>query len=398
MVIVAIGYSVLMSGSMMVFGRPLIARISEKNSAEAKLRQELGHVRENAESFAMIGGQGDDILVVHVSFNVVLKAWRGVITQLARTTLLINTNGVIAPVVPLLLVGPNYLNGTITLGALIQTAAAFVQVQVALNWLVDNYARIAEWLASAGRVVGLWTALAALDAIAGDADTRIQIAESEDTSIHIDALSIAQHNGRLEVTEADAQIRGGERVLVSGASVGGESTLIRAFAGLWPWGSGRVLMPPRAGVAFMPRRASLPRGTLREILEHPGSEQPHDEAQLTAALTRCGLRRLTKRLDDTVRWDQVLSAGEQQRLAFARLLLHPPDIVLIDDATAVLDADGQDQMMGLFREELVACTVITVGQRPELAEYHDRTLSLTHRDGGAHSAAKPAQLATSRRD
>ena len=112
MVIVAIGYSVLMSGSMMVFGRPLIARISEKNSAEAKLRQELGHVRENAESFAMIGGQGDDILVVHVSFNVVLKAWRGVITQLARTTLLINTNGVIAPVVPLLLVGPNYLNGT----------------------------------------------------------------------------------------------------------------------------------------------------------------------------------------------------------------------------------------------------------------------------------------------
>ena len=389
MVLVAILYSVAMSGSMMLFGQPLIARIGQKNSAEARLRHDLSRVRENAESIAMIGGEGDEILVVRAGFDIVVIAWRKVITQLARTTVLSNTNAVVAPVVPLLLAGPNYLNGTITLGALIQTAAAFVQVQVALNWLVDNYARIAEWLASVGRVIGLWTALAALDSTAEEDQTRIAIAESDDDTIHIHGLSVARHDGRVVIEEADTSIRAGERVLLTGESGSGKSTLIRAVAGLWPWGSGRVLLPAGARIAFLPQRAYLPPGSLRQVLEYPASDRDHDDAVLIAALTRCGLKRLAKRLDDTEPWDRFLSGGEQQRLAFARLLVQRPTIVMIDDATAALDADTQDEMMGLFREELAGCTVITVGQRPELADYHDRTLTLARRDSGARlSAAK----------
>lgn len=388
MVLAAIGYSVLMSGSMMMFGRPLIAHIDSKNSAEAKLRQDLGRVRENAESIAMIRAEDDEILGLRSGYELVMAAWRGVIAQLARMTLLINTNGVIAPVVPLLLASPNYLNGTITLGELMQTAAAFVQVQVALNWLVDNYARIAEWLASVGRVVGLWTALSELDATAGDGQTRIQIAESEDNSIRIENLSVAQHNGSVVIDEADTHIREGEKILLTGASGTGKSTLIRAVAGLWPWGSGRVLLPAGARIAFLPQRAYLPPGTLRQVIEYPTSESTHDDAQLTAALARCGLKRLAPRLDDAERWDRLLAGGEQQRLAFARLLVQRPDIVLMDEATAALDADSQDQMMGLFRDELSGCTVITVGQRPELAEYHDRTLTLTRRHRGVQMSAE----------
>lgn len=174
MVLVAVGYAVVMSGIMMLLGRPLVACIGVKNATEAGLRQNFARVRENAESIATNGAETEEILTLRLGFGRVVSASRGVIDQLSRLTALITTNSVIAPIVPLLLVGPNYLNGSITLGALIQTAAAFVQVQAALNWLLDNYARIAEWLASARRVVGLWTAFDALDTAAVRATGRQQ--------------------------------------------------------------------------------------------------------------------------------------------------------------------------------------------------------------------------------
>jgi putative ATP-binding cassette transporter len=389
MVIAAIAYSIVMTGSMMLFGRPLIARIDVKNSAEAKLRQDLGRVRENAETIAMIRGEGDETLSLQAGFAAVTMAWRKVISQLARMTVMINTNTVVAPVVPLLLAAPNYLNGTITLGGLMQTAAAFVQVQVALNWLVDNYAGIAEWLASVGRVVGLWTALGDLDATAAG-QTRIEIGESTDRTITIQGLTVAQHDGLVVIDEADTVISLGERVLLAGASGTGKSTLIRAIAGLWPWGSGRVLLPEAARIAFLPQNAYLPPGTLRQVIEYPASVEPHEDKEIIAALNRCGLKRLGSRLDDNERWDRVLSGGEQQRLAFARLLVQRPDIILMDGATAALDATSQEQMMNLLREELSGCTVITVGQGPELEEYHDRTLTLTRRETGVQmSGGKP---------
>ncbi len=167
MVFAAIAYSVVMSGSMLLFGRPLIARIEAKNSAEARLRTEMAHVRENAESIALIGGEADETRGLRLTLQALVDAWMRQISQLARMTWLMGSNWAVAPVFPLLLEAPNYLAGDLTLGALMQTAAAFVQVQVALNWLFDNYPRIAEWLASAGRVTGLWAAFSQLDASVG---------------------------------------------------------------------------------------------------------------------------------------------------------------------------------------------------------------------------------------
>ena len=377
MVFAAIFYSGLMSGSMLLFGRPLIRRIEAKNAAEARLRSEMGRVRENAESIALIGGEADETRGLRLTLDSLVEAWNRQIGQLARMTWLMGSNWAVAPVFPLLLEAPNYLAGTMTLGSLMQTAAAFVQVQVALNWLFDNYPRIAEWLASARRVTGLWAAFGKLDASVGTgAGDRIMISESPDRTLKLVGLSVAQYNGRVMIDEADTSVAPGDRVLLTGESGTGKSTLIRAIAGLWPWGSGQVLLPAGARVAFMPQRAYIPNGTMRQVLLYPLGSGETPDATLVAALERCGLGHLAHRLDEEDRWDKQLSGGEQQRIGFARLLIQRPGVVIMDEATAALDVGSQASMMELFRNELKEATVISVGHRPELEEYHTRKLTL----------------------
>jgi putative ATP-binding cassette transporter len=377
MVYAAIVYSIIMSASMMLFGKALIAKIEDRNRTEAQLRYEMGRVRENAESIAMIGGADDEVKGIESTMQLVGTAWTQVVARQAWLTWLMGGNGVMAPVLPLLLAAPNYLSGEITLGALTQSAAAFVQVQVALNWLVDNYARIAEWLASAGRVTGLWTAFADLDASVGTEESeRITIEESVDSDIHLDGLSVAQHDGRTMIDEADTVIGAGQKVLLMGESGTGKSTLIRAIAGLWPWGSGSVRLPAGVKVAFLPQRPYMPLGTLRQVLSYPDDGTTSTDESLRNALSRCGLKRLIPRMDAEEKWDKVLSGGEQQRIGFARLLVMRPDIVIMDEATSALDAASQDTMMELFGEELGHVTLISVGHRAELEDYHDRKLTL----------------------
>ncbi len=377
MVFAAILYSGIMSGSMVLFGRSLIDRIEAKNAAEARLRTEMGRVRENAESIALIGGEADETRSLRLTLDNLVTAWNRQIKQLARMTWLMGANWAVAPVFPLLLEAPNYLAGNLTLGELMQTAAAFAQVQVAMNWLFDNYPRIAEWLASAGRVTGLWAAFGKLDASvgAGDAD-HIVIGVSPDRTLKLVGLQVAQHNGRVMIDEADTSVAPGDRVLLTGESGTGKSTLIRAIAGLWPWGSGQVLLPAGARVAFLPQRAYIPNSALRDVLKYPMVAQDVPDEVLAAALERCGLGHLAGCLGDEDRWDKRLSGGEQQRIGFARLLIQRPDVVIMDEATAALDVPSQASMMELFREELRDATVISVGHRPELEEYHTRKLSL----------------------
>jgi putative ATP-binding cassette transporter len=384
MVVAAIIYAGLMSLVMVFIGRPLIDRVESKNAGEAQLRYELTRVRDSAENIALIGGDNDERNRLEETFGDLAARWIKVIVQQAHMTFVSNANTVLSPVVPLLLGAPKYLASELTLGELMQAATAFVQVQIALNWLIDNAIRLAEWLASAQRVVELADAFEMLDRTIGRSGTTgtIVLGYSPDDAVRIRDLSITQQNGVLMIEGADVVIPQGDKILVKGQSGTGKSTLIRAMAGLWPWGTGQILRPAGARVAFLPQQPYIPPGTLRQALLYPATDHVATDAELESALTRCGLRHLIPRLDDEDQWTVILSGGEKQRLAFARLLVDPPDIAIMDEATSALDEASQSQVMEFLRRDLARTTVLNVAHRPGLEEYHDGEINLIRVDAG----------------
>ena len=394
MVWAAIVYSTITSLGMYFLGRPLIAAVESKNTGEAQLRYELTRVRDSAENIALIGGDEDERLRLKETFGDLATRWIRVIVRQARMTWIFNGSTVLSPAVPLLLGAPKYLAGELSLGELMQVATAFAQVQIALNWLADNAIRLAEWFASAQRVVELRRMLENLEATIGrhGSDTTVVLGPSPDDAIHFRDVSITQLDGKLMIEGADVVIPRGEKVLVKGQSGTGKSTLIRAMAGLWPWGSGEILRPEDATIAFMPQRPYLPLGTLRHALMYPVVDAEHPDEHLADALKRCGLSHLVPRLDDEDQWEGILSGGEKQRLAFARLLVNPPDIIIMDESTAALDEESQARMLEFLRTDLAHATVLCVAHRPNLEEYFDREIQLVRLEGGGPATATHRRL------
>jgi vitamin B12/bleomycin/antimicrobial peptide transport system ATP-binding/permease protein len=386
MVLGVLAYSLITTIATWIVGRPLIGCLEARNASEATLRYELTRVRENAEHIVLINGDSDERQGLGTTLADVVRRWVAVVRRESRMTWLSNGNLVLMPVVPLLLAAPKYLQGNLTLGELMQIAAAFAQVHLSLNWLANNAVRIAEWLASARRVVELSASFDDLDAaILAAAEDAIVIADSPDDALHIEGLSIAEPSGKIMIDGPEIVIPRGQRVLVRGEPGTGKSTLVRALAGLWPWGSGRILRPREARLVFLLQRPYIPPGTLRHALLYPAADPKTSDEKLHDALTRCGLSRLVGHLDDEDGWGHTLSGGEQQRLAFARLLIDPPDIAIMDEATSALDEVSEARMMGFLRADLAAVTVIGVARRSGLDGYFDREIVLRRSRGLARA-------------
>src|ERR1700722_19067660 len=385
LVIAAVLYAAVASGSIMVIGRRFVQVSEEKNQAEAEYRYSLTRVRENGESIALLGGEQEERDGVDKAFTNVLRQWARLAGQHMRTTLVSQGSSLIAPVVPLLLCAPKFLDGSMTLGQVMQAASAFSIVQSAFGWLVDNYPRLADWNACARRIASLMMSLDGLErAEQADGFGRIQHGETTgEAMLSLEDLSVSLDDGTAVVGETEVIIEPGERLLVAGGSGSGKSTLVRAIAGLWPWGSGSVNFHPDRRLFMLPQRPYVPSGTLRRAVAYPGSEESWDDNEIGAALHKVGLDHLKEKSEEDAPWDQTLSGGEKQRLAFARLLLHNPDIVVLDEATSALDEKSQDKMMDMVTKELPKATIVSVAHRVELAAFHSRKIVLERRKGGA---------------
>jgi putative ATP-binding cassette transporter len=386
LVVAAVAYAALASTAMAVIGRRFVAISENRNQAEAEFRYVLTRVRENGESIALLGGETEERDGIDKSLRGVFRQWARLCGQHMRTTIVSQGSNIIAPVLPVLLCAPKFLDGSMTLGQVMQAASAFTIVQSAFGWLVDNYPRLADWNACARRIASLMMSIDSLErAESGDDIGRIVRGETKDKSmLSLSELTVTLGDGTAVVDQAEVLVEPGERLLVAGDSGSGKSTLVRAISGLWPWGSGRIDIHPDRRLFMLPQRPYVPAGTLRRATAYPGAADDWTTEQIEEALDKVGLAHLKDKIEDEeAPWDQTLSGGEKQRLAFARLFLHNPDIVVLDEATSALDAKSQDKMMELLIKELPSATLVSVAHRAELEDFHSRKIVLARRKGGA---------------
>jgi putative ATP-binding cassette transporter len=384
LVVAAVLYSLIASGAMALIGQRFVQVSEAKNQSEAEYRYVLTRLRENGESIALIRGEEEERAGVGRALRKVMTSWAGVAVQTVKTTLVSQTSGYIAPVLPIILCAPKFLDGSMTLGEVMQAASAFTIVQGAFNWLVDNYPKMADWTASARRVASLMVALDDLEAAEtkGGFD-RINISrEGGDAALRLENLSVRLNDGTAVVGDTDVSITVVAGSLKKEESGSGKSTLVRAIAGLWPWGAGSVEIKRDAKIFLLPQRPYIPIGTLRRAATYPEAADSRSQEEVAEAFKRVGLDQLVDKLDDDAPWDQTLSGGEKQRVAFARILLHKPDIVVLDEATSALDIKSQVKLMELLTDQ-PDMTLLSVGHRPELESFHTRKIELARRTDGA---------------
>jgi putative ATP-binding cassette transporter len=362
LVIAALLYATIATTITTWSGRRLSGLVAKRNDAEAKFRAELTRLRENAESIALDRGDAAERHAMGLRYDIVAQSWRNMIRASGIVAFGTNGNVAISPIVPLLLAVPGYLNGSLSIGAVAQIAGAFAATQTAAAWLADNYLRVSDVMASISRVNALITAL---DTCTQPTQT-ITVQAITEGDLQIEALQLRLPCGRTLADPIDLRIRPGERVLLTGASGTGKSTLIRAIAGLWRWGEGRIALPLGARIAFVPQRIYLPNAPLRDVLLYA----------LCNLMQLCGLTTLLDRRDETARWDQTLSGGERQRIAFLRVMITRPDIIVMDESTSALDEPSEAALMSALLTELPNATLISVGHRPGLIPFHSTQIRI----------------------
>ena len=384
LVLAAVVYSILASVAMVMIARRFVTVSEAVNQTEAEFRYALTRLSDNGESIALLGGEAEEQEGLRKSLGLVLHQWLLLCYQHMRATVVSNGNSVLAPVVPLVLCAPKYLDGSMSLGEVMQAAGAFIQVQSAFNWLVDNYPRLADWMASVRRVGSLIASLDYLEAVGrpGEPGT-IRRIEHDAPTLRLRDLSVTLEDGTVVINDADVVVQPGERILVMGESGTGKSTLVRAIAGLWPWGKGEIFIPRNAKLFLMPQYPYIPLGDLRRVVTYPLSSNQIGDDKLRELMTLVGLDHLADRLDEQAPWEYILSGGEKQRVAFVRLLLHEPDFVVMDEATSALDPASQEHLLTTVTGRLSQAAIISIAHRPELQAFHQRILVFEHRPGGS---------------
>lgn len=356
-------------------GRGLIARNADRYAREAELRFTLVRVNEHIDAITLASGEQQEARRIELDLAAVLAAMRRLVTGLTNLTWVTAGYGWFTLVAPIIAAAPLYFGGTLSFGGLMMAAGAFNQVQSSLRWYIDNFSTLADWRATLLRVANFRRAVITTDAL-HDAQSRIAFVDGAKGTITLDHLEIASPEGCTMLAEQQVQIRAGERILIAGEPGTGKTVLFRALAELWPWGAGRIVRPKDEEILYMPARAYLPPGTLREVLAYPLSADRYDSQAVEQALRRFGLERLVPMVEESRSWDRELSDDDQHSLVFARALLHAPPWLFIDDVFDSLNQDTLERVTDVLARELAHTAVVHVGRSRALAAQFGRELHL----------------------
>lgn len=368
----ALIYSIIGTYITHLVGRKLVQLNFVQQRYEADFRFSMIRLRESAESVAFYRGEQQEAGVFKNRFKLLLDNFWRLVNKQKQLVWLNSGYSQIAIIFPFVAAMNRYLNREFTLGGLMQVSNAFGYVQSSLSYFIDMYTAIAQWQAVVMRLTYFGNHM---QEVAQDADRFHLERFATSKKVSADAMQVNLPDGTPLLEKITFSLNQGENVLIKGISGSGKSTLLRAIAGIWPFVEGKINLPERDQLMFIPQKPYIPLGTLREALLYPGSKPVSDD-ELRLLLVRCQIGYLQDKLDLTADWSHVLSVGEQQRLAFVRAHIQQPIWLFLDEATSALDEETEAKMYSLLAEFLPMTTVVSVGHRSTLNKYHQKVLRL----------------------
>ncbi|MCX5494812.1 ABC transporter ATP-binding protein/permease [Kaistia dalseonensis] len=356
-------------------GRPLINIGVERYAREADMRFALVQVSENANGIVLNAGEADERGRLNEELERLLAVMRRLVDSIARLTWVTAGYGWVGIVAPIVIAAPGYFGGQLSFGQLMMVVGAFNQVQNSLRWFVDNFSAIADWRATLSRVMSFREALTSLEDQRNGAG-RIAYEPDPMDGLSLRDVSVRWTDNRARLDQPEIDILPGDRMLIVDRTGSGRGALFSALAGLWPWGSGTILLPARSKAMFLPERPYVPDGPLRAALTYPTSGSGLSDGDLGAALDRVGLSRLKPSLDRKSRWGRELSSDDEERLTFARLLLLKPQWIFSEQSIDTLDDEQRAIFRSILETDLAKSALVTVSARPSAGDFYNRTANL----------------------
>lgn len=372
---VALIYAAIGTWVTHLIGRRLVKLDFNQQRYEADFRFSLARLREYTEQIALLNGEMTEKSTLMHRFSEVIRNFFAIVACRKRLMMFTTSYGQISPIIPYVVAAPFYFAGKVQLGSMTQTAGAFGRVEGALSYFINAYTSLAAYAAVLQRLTTFETSMEKAKRLGRHPQTIIREQTGTHGALQLEQLALHLPDGR-PLLLVQHHFHPGQSILISGPSGSGKSTLLRALAGLWPYGTGRILAPSASSMMLVPQRPYLPIASLRMAVAYPADEHAFSKDEIAAALDKVGLAALIPDLDNEDVWSQRLSGGEQQRLALARALLAKPDWLFLDEATASLDEAGEARLYTMLKQQLPQTTLISIGHRSTLMAFHDAKVTL----------------------